>query len=464
MKLFRRPVSRRGVLRAGLGLGAFSAAAGLAGPLAGRSLAASAASGLELHAFTLDNGMDVVFIPDHRLPLITHDVWYRIGAVDEVKGEYGIAHYFEHLMFKGTKRFPKGTLDRFVSRYGGYSNAETSYDYTHYIQRMHKQYLFELMDMEADRMSHLEFQPNEIAIERNVVLEEKRRGETQASTLYWNEANALLFPDHRQGISTIGLEEDLNALGPKQLEAFYRLHYAPNNAILIVAGDLTLDELTEMARKTYGAIPTNPDLKPRSRAAIPAVSAKADFVYPTEQVSTMSINRIFRVPGADTISQVDNAALRLLANLSNGFGYPQGAYNQLVIQQKVASTASADYSRYMSMGTFTVGFTAVPGMPVEAGKQVLDALVEGFRASPPSEDAVAGARTNAIVENIKSLDSQATLVNSIGGFLTKGLTLAQHEAYPDTIKAVTAADVKRVIDTYLVPSAAVTGAMVPKTA
>jgi zinc protease len=210
--------------------------------------------------FTLSNGMQVVVIPDHRAPVVTHMVWYRVGAADEPRGKSGIAHFLEHLMFKSTEKIASGEFSRIVSRMGGQDNAFTSQDATAYFQRIHKDRLGEVMAMEADRMVNLRLTEHEVLTERDVILEERRsRVENNPQAVLDEQMNAVLYYSHTYGIPVIGWEHEIARLTREDALSFYKHHYAPNNAILVVSGDVTPEEVRRLAEETYGKIPANPD-------------------------------------------------------------------------------------------------------------------------------------------------------------------------------------------------------------
>jgi zinc protease len=220
--------------------------------------------------FFLDNGMQVVVIEDHRSPAVVHMVWYRAGAADEPPGVSGVAHFLEHLMFKGTDDVESGEFSRIVEDNGGTDNAFTSWDYTGYFQRVAADRLDLMMEMEADRMRDLRFADEEVVTERSVILEERaERVDSSAGGLFNEQMRAALFNNHPYGIPIIGWRHEMEQLDREALIAFYEDHYWPNNAILVVAGDVTPDEVRTLAETHYGPIPANPDIEPRTRPQEP---------------------------------------------------------------------------------------------------------------------------------------------------------------------------------------------------
>ena len=224
--------------------------------------------------FMLDNGMQVIVIPNHRIPVVTHMVWYRVGAADELPGLSGMAHYFEHLMFKGTKKLEPGEFSRTVKMLGGRDNAFTGQDYTAYFQSIAVEHLEKVMRMEADRMFNLAPPADHFASEKNVVLEERRqRTENNPKGLFGEQLRNLLFVNHPYGTPTIGWMDEIERYEWTDVKGFYEQWYAPNNAIVIISGDITVEEFKPLAEKIYGTLPAK-KLPKRSRPNIPPAIGK----------------------------------------------------------------------------------------------------------------------------------------------------------------------------------------------
>jgi zinc protease len=221
--------------------------------------AAAMPAGPEISRFQLANGLDVVVIPDRRVPVATHMVWYRVGSADEPAGRSGIAHFLEHLMFKGTDKHPAGEFSNVVSEIGGQENAFTGNDYTAYFQRVAKEHLGTVMAFEADRMTGLQLTDDVVLPERNVVLEEQNtRVANEPAAQLGEELAAALFRNHPYSHPIIGWRHEIETLSREDALSMYRRFYAPNNAILVVAGDVEPDEVKALADATYGAVPRQP--------------------------------------------------------------------------------------------------------------------------------------------------------------------------------------------------------------
>jgi zinc protease len=228
----------------------------------------------------LANGMQIVAVPNHRSPVVSHMVWYRAGAADEPPGASGIAHFLEHLMFKGTPKYPDGIMDEVVARNGGDQNAFTSHDYTAYYQNIAVDRLALVMEIEADRMRNLILDPKEVATEREVIIEERRmRVSNQPAAILDERLDAALWLTNRYGIPVLGWEQEMRGLSREDAFAFYHRFYAPENAILVVSGDITLEQLKPLAEKYYGSIPRVREPNARQRSADLDATANVSVTY-----------------------------------------------------------------------------------------------------------------------------------------------------------------------------------------
>lgn len=432
--------------------------------LAGLPRAARASATPEFHDASLPNGMRVVIYRDNRIPLVTHELWYRVGAGDEQPGVSGIAHFFEHLMFKGTARNPGATFNRFVDRLGGAQNAFTTMDATYYVQRMPKRHLSDLMALEADRMTNLQLTDSDLSTELGAVLEEKRGNETNVSTLYFNGLRRVLYPQHRVGIPIIGVEAELRAMSRETLLAFYRRYYAPNNAILVVGGDVQVDEVMQLAAQHFGGVPASTTLPVRQRPPAPPLASQDPFRFETDRVTALSTSVYFRLPQLADVPIADKAPLGALATLSSGFGFEHGAYRRLVQDRRLASNAWGSYSGSMSGGELSFGFQALPGMTEDTARRLLDETLDAVRNNIPDDAALADVATQSLASDIKASDSSAAVVTGVGTMLSRGQDLAEYTSYRDRLAEVRRADIRRVIDTYMTPERALIGTMVPKAA
>ena len=293
-----------------------ASAAGLH-PHAGTGAAAHA--GPPVEAGTLANGMEVVVISDHRAPVVTHMVWYRNGSADDPAGKSGIAHFLEHLMFKGTSKHPQGKFSDVVAEVGGQENAFTSNDYTAYFQRVTKDHLGTLMAFEADRMTNLVLSDEVVVPERDVVLEERRmRTDTDPSSQLQEAVQAALFTHHPYGKPIIGWNHEIEGLNRVDALDYYSRFYTPENAILVVAGDVTFAEVEALARTTYGAIPARGAAPERIRSIEPEPRAHRLVTLADPKVEQPSVQRLYVVPSYRTGAAGEGAALEVLAHHLGG--------------------------------------------------------------------------------------------------------------------------------------------------
>ena len=294
--------------------------------------------------FKLDNGLEIVVIPDRRAPVVTHMLWYRVGGADEELGKSGIAHFFEHLMFKGTRNYPAGEFSRKIAEIGGRENAFTSNDYTVYFQKVSPQALEMVMIYEADRMRNLILTDDVISPERDVVLEERRsRVEANPGSLLGEEVDATLYQNHIYGIPVIGWKHEIRRLNRADAIAFYDRFCSPENAVLVVAGDVEPVNVLTLARKTYGAIiPRGPRVPTRARPQEPEHSTSRTVTMKDARVSVPSMRRVWLAPSYNSDHPGEAEALDMLSEILGG--RPRGRlYRELVVRRGIAGTAGAYY-------------------------------------------------------------------------------------------------------------------------
>src|SRR3984893_4035827 len=274
---------------------------------------AGTASGLEVAPFTLGNGLEVVVIPDHRAPVVTHMVWYRVGSADETAGKSGLAHFLEHLMFKGTKKNPLGRYSQTVATLGGQENAFTTDDYTTYYQRIPRERLKTLMEFESDRMTGLVLTDAAVKPELQVVLEEQNmRVANNPGARLGEQMEAALYLNHPYGRPVIGWRHEIEKLDREGALAFYRRFYTPNNAILVVAGDVTADEVRTLAEATYGKVERVVEVAPRDLPEDPLKAAAPTATLADPRVTQPSLRRIYLAPSATSAEPGESEPLDLL--------------------------------------------------------------------------------------------------------------------------------------------------------
>ena len=412
----------------------------------------------------LDNGLEIVVIPDHRAPVVTHMVWYRNGSADDPVGKSGIAHFLEHLMFKGTATHPQGKFSEIVAELGGQENAFTSNDYTAYFQRIAKEHLGTLMAFEADRMTGLVLSDEIVVPERDVVLEERRmRTDTDPSSQLSEAVQATLFSSHPYGKPIIGWRHEIESLDRRDAFDYYNRFYTPENAILVVAGDVAFEEVKRLAEDSYGRIPARGEAPVRVRPQEPQPHAHRLVTLADPKVEQPSAQRVYLVPSYRTGGR-DAMALEVMAHHLGG-GQTSMLYRALVLDRKIAVGAGAYYMG-TSLDDTRFYIWAMPGEDVML--EALDAAVEEVIASVATRLAEPGdlarAKTRLVADAVYAQDSQATLARWYGAALTTGLTADDVARWPDGIDAVTAEEVRDVAATWLSKKRAVTGFLLPEAA
>ena len=423
---------------------------------------AGPASGPGIADFRLANGMEVVVIPDHRAPVVTHMVWYRNGSADDPPLKSGIAHFLEHLMFKGTKNHKQGEFSEIVAELGGQENAFTSTDYTAYFQRVAREHLGVLMEFESDRMTNLVLTDEIVAPERDVVIEERRmRTDCDPSSQLGESVAAALFTHHPYGKPIIGWMHEIEGLGREDALAYYQRFYTPENAILIVAGDVTTDEVRALAETTYGRIPARGEAPARRRPKEPEPRATRLVTLADEKVEQPSHQRVYLVPSYASAPAGEAEALELLSHLLGG-GQTSLLNRKLVVDRKIAVAAGAYY-----MGTslddtrFWVWGLPAPEVSLEDLDKAIGEVIADVAKNGVDADDLARAKTRLIAEAVYAQDSQASLARWYGAALCTGLSVRDVREWPDRIDAVDAEAVKAACAKWLDRKRAVTGFLLP---
>jgi zinc protease len=444
--LFCRLTLRLALLAVSVSLAAASAQAGLYSP----------------KQYTLKNGMQVLVIEDHRAPVVSHMVWYRVGAADEPARESGVAHLLEHLMFKATGKIAAGEFSKIVARNGGRDNAFTSYDYTGYFQNVARDKLDLVMGMEADRMVNLQLTQKDLDTERQVVLEERRsRTENNPAAQMGEMMSATQFMAHPYGIPVIGWRHEVEALTLKDVRAFYRLHYAPNNAILIVAGDVTGDEVHRLAVKHFGGIPAA-DTPARLRPQEPPQLAARRVEFRDPRVGQPSFSRSYLAPSRVAGRTELALPLSFLADILGG-GTTSRLYQELVVKQSVAAGAGAHYGgTSLDPTSFYLYATPTPGVPLEKLEAALDKVLADFLRDGVNAEELERSRTGKLAAAIYARDDMFSGPRVFGDALTAGLTVEQVESWTDEVRQVTAEDVMEAARYVLNDKRSVTGYLRPE--
>lgn len=416
------------------------------------ALTSTAAAAQEVTTGLLDNGMQVVVIEDHRAPVVVHMVWYRTGSADEPPGASGVAHFLEHLLFKATDTMAAGELSATVAANGGSDNAFTSWDYTAYFQRVAADRLDLMMRMEADRMNNLRLTPEDIETERQVIIEERnQRTENNPSALAREQMAAAQYLNHRYGTPVIGWMHEMRQLDMADVLSFYDLYYSPNNAILVVAGDVEPEEVMALAETHYGPIPAEEHLPDRFRPEEPPQRAERRLNYVDPRVGTDYVARSYLAPERDPGAQEDAAALVYLAEILGGSSFTSVLGRALTFDSRIAIFAGAGYSG-MSLDDTTFSLTVAPaeGVTLAEAEAAMDAALARFLEEGVDPAQFERIRTQLRAAEIYARDNVEGIANRYGAALTQGLEVRDVQDWPRILQEVTPEDVmdvaRRVLD------------------
>ncbi len=416
--------------------------------------------------FTLSNGLHVVVIPDRRTPVVTQMIWYKVGSADETPGKSGLAHFLEHLMFKGTAAHPAGEFSQLVSRIGGNENAFTSYDYTAYYQRVARDQLATMLQFEADRMTGLILKDENVLPERDVVLEEynMRVGNSPDARLT-EQVMAALYLNHPYGRPVIGWHQEIEKLNREDALEFYKRFYAPNNATLILAGDVSVDEVRPMVEAAYGKIPPQPSIPPRRiRPQEPTPAGPRTVTLADPRVEQPSVRRYYLVPSSVTAAPEQGAALEVLAQLM-GTGSNSLLYRALVVDKPLAVSAGAWYQGTgVDPTQFGISASPKPGVEFPQVEQAIDDVIAKLAQAPVSAEDLERTKTQMIAQAVYAQDSQTTLARWYGAAITVGQSVEDIRAWPDRIRAVTAEQVRQTAQTWLDKKRSATGYLIKEPA
>ena len=394
-------------------------------------------------SFTLKNGLNVVVIEDHRAPVVVQMIWYRVGGADEPPGHSGIAHFLEHLMFKGTDTVGPNQFSAIVEAQGGDDNAFTTWDYTAYFQRVAADRLDLVMGMEADRMRNLRLTEDDVTTERQVILEERsQRTDSSPGALLSEQMRAAQFQNSPYGIPVIGWRHEMEQLSREDALEYYQRFYAPNNATLVIAGDVDPAAVKVLAEKHYGPVLPSDGIVPRDRPQEPPQLAERRLTLADERVSEPYIMRTYLAPERDSGNQADAAALTVLAELLGGSGQTSVLARALQFDSQTAVYASAFYDG-SSIDDATFGLVVVPspGVSLATAEGEMDRVIGEFMKTGPDPAALERIRTQVRAGDIYARDDVNSLARRYGEGLSIGLTLDDIESWDDALAAVTEADI-----------------------
>jgi zinc protease len=411
--------------------------------------------------FKLDNGLELVVIPDHRAPVVTHMVWYKVGSADETPGKSGLAHVLEHLMFKGTATHTPGEFSQVVAQIGGQENAFTSFDYTGYFQRVPSSQLKTVMDFEADRMTGLQLTDALVLPEREVILEEQnqRVGNNPRARLT-EQIEAALFLNHPYGKPVIGWRQEMEHLSREDAIAFYKRFYGPNNAIVVIAGDIDPPQALAFAKDTYGKVAQRADIPPRSRPQEPPPVAVRSLTMADPRVEMPVLQRDYLVPSFNTAKAGESEALEVLAHIL-GSGNNSRMYQALVVEQKIAVAAGAWYeSGAVDQAKFGVYTSPGEGITLPQLERAVDRVIASVANDGITDSELNRTKTRLIADAVYAHDSQQSMARWYGEALATGSSVADVESWPDRMRKVTAEQVREAARAWLAKQRSVTGYLV----
>jgi zinc protease len=397
---------------------------------------------LDIKESRLDNGLEVLILEDHAVPLVTVQVWYRVGSRNERPGITGISHFLEHLMFKGTPKYGPGLYTQLIQRYGGTQNAFTSYDVTAYYSVLPSSRLELALDLEADRMAHLLLDPQEIKAEREVVKEERRLRENSPTGPMYEVLGALAYKAHPYQWPTIGWMSDIESITRGELEAHYKTYYVPNNATVIIVGDVDISQTMAAVRRHFEPIPQGPPPPPVRPPEPPQLGEhRAEIPRPT---ALAALSVAYHIPSFD---HADALPLEVLGQILSQ-GQSSRLYRDLVYQRQIATSISANADFRIDPGLF-----------------IIVSMVQGGKSPAEVEAAIYEQIEQVTAESIADRELEKAINQALSGFVFRQDSIQQQaftigsfhilqsykviNAYIERLRGVTKQDVARVARTYL---------------
>jgi zinc protease len=426
---------------------------------------------MQYNQFELSNGLKVIIVPDNRVPVVTHSVWYNVGAMDELPGKTGLAHMTEHLMFKGTPRYPAGSMDKLVQRKGGVMNAFTSYDFTAYFQKVPVAELPIMLDLESDRMNNLVLSETDFQPERKVVAEERKlTTEADPSDRFFEHVLRHHYSAHSYGHPVIGWAADIQGYTRDDAMSWYRTHYAPNNSQLVFVGDVNEATLKPLLAETYGKLPRESKVPPRMLPVEPARKAPLLLVGLDPQVQVPVWHMLYRAPsvfqgvaGAKVVP-TEATALWVLSEILGG-GDTARLYKALVLQHGLADDASTSYDAVRAAETtFDISVQPKDGVVVDTLAPVVAEVIATLLQDGVTEDELQKAKTSLLADEIYARDDSFTSMYRVGMWLTAGGRMEDFNRWEAELDALTVEQVNAVARRYLVENGQTLGVLAGRAA
>ena len=402
------------------------------------ALANQAKSGplFDAKSFRLDNGLDVIVVPYQRPGLVIHMLAYRVGAADEPPGQSGIAHLLEHMMFQGTAHLPDGDYKKKIARLGGEQNAYTGQDVTAYFVAIAQEHLGTIMQMEAERMVKLNLNPDHLATERKVVLEERLlRLENSPDGLLLEAMQAALYRNHPYGLPVIGWEHEIKELDIDSLKTFYHRWYQPHNAILVLAGDISPQKGYTLAKEHYGQLDSQPML-PRKRPREPPLKVNQRVSLVSRQATVPSFIRIWPAPPARGSDYENGLALSVATSIL-GEGATSHLYQALVIDEPIAASIDIGYNkRSRDSSDVTLWAQPLPGVELERLEQAIDHVLSDFLDSGPRAQDLHHAKKRLRVQAVFARDDPSAAAHVLAQSLGADFSLSEIQGWVDNVDAI----------------------------
>lgn len=411
---------------------------------------------LDVAEYNLKNGLKILIVEDTKAPTATFQVWYRVGSRDENIGKTGLSHLLEHMMFKGTEKYGPKTFSRTIQRAGGKDNAFTSREYTGYFQLLASDRIGLPIELEADRMRNLILTKEAVLSERDVVMEERRlHYEDDPQNLVFEQLMATAFNNHPYRWPVIGWMSDLKSLSPEDLIKHYQTYYIPNNAVVIVVGDVKKEEIISKVTAAFGDIPAGPEIK---AAKIEEDEQRGERRFYIKKEAELPF--IMSAYKALDIKHEDGFALEVLGSILSE-GKSSRLYHRLVYEQQIALSAWASYEGlYKDPLLFFTGATAAFGKNIEEVEKAINDEIEKIKKEPPSEREVQKAKNQVEASFIMGQDSIYMQAKMLGTFEMIGGWRLWNK-YIEGIRKVSPEDVRRVAEKYLVADKRTTGILIP---
>ncbi len=421
------------------------------------------ADNIIIEKFSLENGLQVIVLPNHRVPAVSHMIWFPTGGADDPQGKSGLTHFHEHTMFKGTKAHPAGEFESIISNLGGEQNAFTGYDTTAYYINIDKAHLATAMALEADRLNGLNPKPDDMLKEREVIIEERRsRIDNNPKALFAEQLASIMFVHHPYGTPLIGWQHEMASLTMQDVLDFHHTYYRVNHAVLVLAGDITAEEARPLVEKYYGDLVAGEAIPPRHWVSEPPARGEKRFTMRHALVNEPHWQREYLAPSIRNGETSLALPLMVFAQALGG-GQTSVLYQELVVKQKVATQVSASYNGF-SLGpeTFIISATPASGVSIETLEDAVDAVLKHATAAPLAASDVERAKTLLKAETLYAREGLQGMAYMVGWLVMLGLDADYINQWPALISQVSAESIQLAAKKIFVPEGSVTGVLLPE--